>query len=623
MARGRTAQLGQMFVFDLESCDGDQIYTVVDGVPVYDQRVWLCGFMNLESGIIRRFTDLDQCMGEIFTRGDENNQEYAVHNLKFDGSFILPWLFDHGYQVTQSKPSRGEFSVLIDEMNNWYNITVQVTQRKRVVFWDSLKLFPVKLEYLHEVYNTPTKKIQEDQSFYEEVRSKDHIPTDVEVQYFNNDLIVLCETLLAHIREYGLRFKKTQASQAFYNFEQEFKTWRWRFPPMEVEEDQMIRSAYWGGISYVPPHARGLDIREDIGVYDINSSYPHKMGFKRLPYGPVRDEYGPGKHPNMSKFWIACAYVKFDLKEYHVPCIPKKAITEGVPVTMEKWLHHSDGVVRLSFSCIDYEMMLQSYDLEVVSWVWVKHWSWKIHKELQRFVSENNTLKVEYKKMAKTEKDPDKRHTYLAKSQRAKIDNNASYGKWGEGIIKIGKTPYSDPDEGVVFRVDREDITKEYSRKYLPIAIAITAYGRQQLLTVANALGRFNLYQDTDSIHYLKEGGQQIIDDLIRRGVMVVHDTDLGAWKHEGNYIRGKYLRPKCYLEIKADGTQEVTLAGLPADKHTGQHSKQRSCIVPESFRIGAVIPGGNGKLRTIRTRTGNKLLPVDFTITEHTTFLR
>lgn len=622
MARGKSAQLDQMYVFDLESCDSDVVFDVIDGETIYDQRVWLCGFMNIATGQIQRYHDLNSCLFDIFTRGDEVNHEYAVHNLKFDGSFIIPWLFDHGYTVSQGKPQKGQFSVLIDEMNQWYSLTVQVTNRKRVTMWDSLKLFPVKLEYLHEVYNTPTKKIHEDEDFYSLKRPVDHVPTPREIEYFDNDLIVLRETLLAHVKEYGVRFKKTQAGQAFYNFEQTFKTWRWRFPALSVEDDNEIRPAYWGGVSYVPKHAREKDIKEMIGVYDINQSYPHKMGYKRLPYGPIREQYGQGMHPNMSKFWIASAWVKFTLKSYKIPCIPKKAISENVPMTSEKWLDDSHGVVKLVFSCIDYHMMLESYDLEIVHWEWSKHWAWKIHQELQDFVTENNTLKVEYKQMAKNEQDPDRKSMLLAKSNRAKIDNNASYGKWGEAIVKLGKTPYPDEDVGVIYAVDREDIAGEFRRKYLPVAIAITAYGRQQLLHVANALGKYDLYQDTDSIHYIKEGGQQIIDGLIADGSMKIHDTDMGAWKHEGDFIYGKYLRPKCYMEVTADGKQEVTLAGLPADKHTGQHSKQRSCVTPDTFYIGAVIPGGNGKLRTIRTRTGNKLLPIDFTITEHARFL-
>jgi hypothetical protein len=53
--------------------------------------------------------------------------------------------------------------------------------------------------------------------------------------------------------------------------------------------------------------------------------------------------------------------------------------------------------------------------------------------------------------------DPELGTEYNTKRNRAKIDNNAFYGKFGEEIIKEGKTPYldEDPDELVRWEVDR------------------------------------------------------------------------------------------------------------------------------------------------------------------------
>ena len=78
--------------------------------------------------------------------------EYAIHNLKFDGSFIIPWLFENGYTVTHNKPSSKQFSELIDDRNNWYSITIQATKKRRVTSSGIVqKLFPIQLEYLHEI----------------------------------------------------------------------------------------------------------------------------------------------------------------------------------------------------------------------------------------------------------------------------------------------------------------------------------------------------------------------------------------------------------------------------------------------------------------------------------------
>jgi hypothetical protein len=627
-SRGKTTQLDHMFVADFETCDAEKTFKIdtKTGEPIKEQKVWLAGFKNLETMQSSYFTDIDSFMQAILARGDNMNTEYAFHNLKFDGSYIVPWLLTNGYTVNHSKPNAQEFSILVDNRNNWYSITIQVTKRRKVLIWDSVKLFPAALEYLPDIYSTPTKKIREDKTFYEKVRPDGYIPDERDMTYFENDLQVPAEALNKHIELYGLRFKKTQASQSFYNFTESFKAWKWRFPALTTEQDNSIRPAYWGGIAHTPKEKAGKDFY-DIGVFDINSSYPHKAAEKKLPYGECVSEYGEGKHPDMSKFWVAEALVEFSLKKNCLPCIPSKAISEGRPLTIDKWVENSGGIIRMSFSNIDYETMQLSYDIKIWRWCWSMHWAWKVQKEIAKFVYKNNDIKVENSKLAKIEKakgaacDPDKLAGYNTMRNRAKIDNNSFYGKFGEDIIKEGKTPYwekdSEGNESVVWRVDRHEEQGERARKFLPVAIAITAWGRQQLVTMANVLGEHFLYCDTDSIHYLMSGHYKI-DKAIQDGIFVVDDEKLGAWKLEGRMSRGRYLRAKCYMEETEDGEIEATVAGLPADKHTGQFSKQRSCLTWDNFFIGHIVPTEKAnKLRTISTPTGSKLVPTGFRIKE------
>lgn len=244
------------------------------------------------------------------------------------------------------------------------------------------------------------------------------------------------------------------------------------------------------------------------------------------------------------------------------------------------------------------------------------HWAWKVQKEIAKFVYKNNDIKVKYSKLAKQEQDEHKKAEYNTMRNRAKIDNNSFYGKFGEEIIKLGKTPYLENDE-VIWRQDRRDETKEGKRKFLPVAIAITAWGRQQLVKMANVLGIHFLYCDTDSIHYLLDG-QHKIDQAQKDGIFEVDAEKLGAWKLEGYMTRGRYLRAKCYMEQTEEGHIEATVAGLPADKHTGQFSKKRSCLTWENFFIGHVVPAEqSNRLRTVKTPTGNKLLPTAVTLRE------
>ncbi len=609
MKRGNCADLTQMYVADLETCDSDDIYRVTDEGIIYNQRVWLAGLQNIGSGEIEVYTNLDDFMKGALKKRDNLNREIGIHNLKFDGSFIVPWLLKNGYRVTQERPGPKEFSVLIDDRNNWYTIRVQVNTRRRVEFWDTLKLFPTALEYLHLTYSTPTEKIKEDENFYNEARVLDHKPTKRELEYMYNDLQVLTETIREHVKYNGLRFRKTQASQSFYNFSQHFKAWKWRFPALDTKTDSAIRPGYWGGISHVNEKYKGKDVK-DIYVYDINSSYPYQLAFKKLPYGQAIAQKGQGVNPDMSKFWVAEVVCEFTLKENKIPCIPTKAAIENRPYVIDKWIEDSDGLVRIVLCNIDYVTIQESYNFKVLSWEWVIEYAWKVQPEIAGFILENNDNKIKYSALAKKEKDKHKKAEYQARSQRAKIDNNSFYGKFGEDIIKEGKTPYLINDD-VEYLLDRKDIISEGKRKYLPVAIATTAWGRQQLVRMANLVGEHFIYCDTDSIHITKEG-----KELLEKNI-VIDPLKLGAWDFENYYNRGRFLRSKCYYEQKEGETADVTLAGLPADKGTGPRSKKRSCITWDNFHIGLNIIGGNGKLRTVKTATGNKLVPTDFKITE------
>ena len=634
-SRGKTTQLKDMYVADFETCDSRIIKDNEKDINEYgvnefvvDQKVWFAGHKNLETMKTTFFYSIEEFMKDILSRKDNVNTEYAFHNLKFDGSYVIPALFKMGYSSTNKKPNAKEFTVLVDQRNAWYSITIQVTTKRKVTLWDSQKLFPAPLEYLPDVYATPSKKLKEDNDFYERFRPDGYKPNQEEVNYLENDLAVLAETLNKHIEFNGLRFKKTQASQSFYNFEQSFKAWKMRFPPLTIAQDEAIRLAYWGGISYVPPEKAGKDLY-DLGAIDINSSYPHKAATKKLPYGHVLHEYGEGKHPDMSKFWVAEALVEFELKDNCIPCIPAKALTEGFEIEYnnDKWVANSNGIVKMIFSCIDYKTIQMSYKIfKVRRWKWSMHWAWKVHPEISRFVHKNNDLKMKYGKLAKECLDETLKATYTAMRNRPKIDNNAFYGKFGEDIIKEGKTPYFDEDgQDVFWEIDRKEVQTENKRKFLPVAIAITAWGRQQLVEMANLLGEYFCYSDTDSCHFLLKG-QHILDKAIKDGKVIFHDHDLGAWSVDGTYQRGRYLRPKCYMEETYPdevGKTEIesTVGGLPADKHTGQFSKKRSCLSWDNFHIGTIIPPDQtNKLRTVRTKTGNKLVPTKFKIQEKPT---
>jgi hypothetical protein len=63
-SRGKHVQLSHMFVADLETCDSDKLYKVDEttGIKIYNQKVWLAGFKNLETMKSQYFHNLDDFM---------------------------------------------------------------------------------------------------------------------------------------------------------------------------------------------------------------------------------------------------------------------------------------------------------------------------------------------------------------------------------------------------------------------------------------------------------------------------------------------------------------------------------------------------------------------------------
>lgn len=100
---------------------------------------------------------------------------------------------------------------------------------------------------------------------------------------------------------------------------------------------------------------------------------------------------------------------------------------------------------------------------------------------------------------------------------------------------------------------------------YLPIGAFITAYAREKTIRTSQAIKDYSIkkygkdlyiYSDTDSIHSLLP-----IEEL--KLFCDIDPVRLGAWKHEGDFTKARFVRQKCYLE-EIEGEINITCAGMP-----------------------------------------------------------
>ena len=66
----------------------------------------------------------------------------------------------------------------------------------------------------------------------------------------------------------------------------------------------------------------------------------------------------------------------------------------------------------------------------------------------------------------------------------------------------------------------------------------VTSYARRNLIkAIDDNMERF-IYCDTDSVYLL--GWEE--------PKLQIHDTEFGKWAMEGKFVKGKFIRSKCYI---------------------------------------------------------------------------
>ena len=188
---------------------------------------------------------------------------------------------------------------------------------------------------------------------------------------------------------------------------------------------------------------------------------------------------------------------------------------------------------------------------------------------------------------------------------------NSLYGKFGLNPNVQGKYPYLNEDGIVKYKMYPKEIRDSI---YIPVASFITSYARNKTIRTSQAIKDYTIknynkdyyiYSDTDSIH-LRD-----IDENILRSFVDIDDYKLGAWKIESKFVKGKYIRQKCYIELGYDDKLNVTVAGLP--KKLGKY------VTFENFNKGMQILANDTekehKLTFKHVKGGVILADTDFSI--------
>lgn len=487
------------------------------------------------------------------------------HNLAFDGSFILYYLTSNGFNYEQ------DYDCVIDDMNNWYQIRL-FANGKEIKIWDSLKKFPGQsVKSLAKLYGFPDKK---EPPYFERYIPEDYEPYAEEIEYCLQDSRIVANAVS---KEWDKGHKSlTLSADAFTDVKMSlggFKNWRKFMPKLSKSLDNFLRKSYKGGWTYCNPRYQNMEL-ENVTVYDVNSLYPYVMRHKELPYGMC--ECRP---PHDNELYIINFSTSFKLKEGYLPTIQ---IKNNFRFDETEYLTDSHGEVELCLTNIDFELFKEHYDV-----YYIKDPIYFSFKKATGLLADY----IDYHMAQKIQADNEgnKALRYLSKRYM-----NSPYGKTGMRPNRINKIPYLDEEEVVRF-LTMESVSDSI---YVPYASFVCAQARNITIRAAQANYENFIYADTDSIHILGTDAVGI----------EVHKTKLGAWKNEGFFPKGKYLRAKTYIHgDEQNNIIEIKCAGMPVEV--------KEKVTWDQFRIGAEF---NGKMTKKMVKGGCLLVPTTYKIKEY-----
>ena len=518
---------------------------------VNDCRVWAFALCNIEQPNIFEYGTTIEDFFEWILLHDKENLKIWFHNLKFDGNFILNYLYREGY-VWIEKPklkSDKTFTTLISDMGEYYKIEVYFKVKghhtSKVTFFDSAKIFTnLSVEGIAEGFHLPISKLEID---YKEKRPVGHKLTKQEVDYIRNDVEIVARAL-NHMFNQGQN-KMTIASDAMNDFKHRIVGFRRKFPLLQEEVDRDIRKAYRGGFTYVNDTWQEKLVGKGI-VLDVNSLYPSCM-LLPLPHGHPMFFEGKYEEDIVYPLYTQSLICRFDVKPGKIPSIQLK---NNLSFRANEYIKSTHGeYVGLTLTSVDLKLFFDQYDVDVAEYIG----GWKFRQSVGLFNDYINHWMEEKIKAGKEGNYPQK--------MLAKTLLNSLYGKFGSSSNALTKRPYLDKDKIVKFMLEEGDSRQTC---YIPVACFVTSYGRNKTIRTSQAIKDYTTkkygedryyYSDTDSIHAtLSQEDLEELKDLIN-----IDDFKLGYWAKEAEFTKAMYIRQKCYIE-EIDGKTQVTVAGLP-----------------------------------------------------------
>ena len=341
-----------------------------------DCRVWayaLCEVGNESNTIVG--TTIDDFMK--WCKDSKENHKIFFHNLKFDGQFIMSYLFRNGYVHTTEQEDRATntFNTLITNDGLYYQIEVIFVKKgkrvNKVTFQDSLKLIPLSVDEIAKAFKMDICKLKIDYSSHNNLPIGSSLTFDEE-EYIKHDVKIVARAI-DYFYSQGLN-KMTIGSCALNEYKELIfkKNFKRYFPLPKVDYHNDVKQSYRGGFTYLNPKFKEKTVGKGL-VLDVNSLYPSVMYDSLLPFGIPIFFKGKYEYDNIYPLYTQMIRCSFKLKKGKIPTIQIKHCYDFVS---NEYLESSNDLeVVLCLNSVDLKLFLEHYN--VYNLEYISGWKFK------------------------------------------------------------------------------------------------------------------------------------------------------------------------------------------------------------------------------------------------------
>nr|YP_010462023.1 DNA polymerase [Hericium erinaceus]UUF93977.1 DNA polymerase [Hericium erinaceus] len=460
-----------------------------------------------------------------------------THNLgSFDGYFIYKTLFE----LPDIKIEK--VNTIVDSRNQFITINAEILGVK-LVWKDSMRIFPVSLNELCKVFKVEGKFMKYNKDFNNFSLFKDNILLAQFQKYAEQDAFCLLESLMKaqkiYLDKYEIDIISILSTSTL-----SMKIFRTKFldeeiPTLSLEEDRIIREAYFGGATdYYKLYG------EKLYYYDVNSLYPYAM-CNDIPLKFVKTTNNENSLNNNV----------FGFVEVKVHC-PISVTRPFLPVKYNNqtiYPHgHWEGVY---FSEELKQAMKYGYEFEIIK---IHHFtkSQIFNKYVNHFYQEKKISTGAERFIAKMHLN--QLYGYFGRKlqvQQVVAVKSIDFPLFLNNYPIISHFNITKDIEIVIIQenLDKEDLNEELKYNFsfltpyravksnIAIASAVTAYARMEMVKFKTDPNINIYYTDTDSLFVDKPFDSELVGD------------EIGLMKDE---LKGEVITRAYFLGIKKYGYQ-------------------------------------------------------------------